>query len=94
MLDGRASRGEVPLRCVWTIEDRSGFRIYRRKVGCTLPYRLPRAGTQYVRLTVYDRYGLVDDLRRAISAGAQPSQAEPLSDRRYRATLVRRRQAR
>ncbi|MGH2975513.1 MAG: PKD domain-containing protein, partial [Solirubrobacterales bacterium] len=69
-LDGTASTGDGPLSCVWTIESRSGSRVYRRSTGCTFAYRIPR-GTEYVRLTVRDRYGASDSLRRVISGRTQ-----------------------
>ncbi|MGH3521811.1 MAG: hypothetical protein ACRDU4_03045, partial [Mycobacterium sp.] len=69
-LDGTPSKGEPPLSCTWTIESKSGSRIYKRVTGCTFAYKVPR-GTQYVRLTVRDPYGKSDSLRRAVTGQAQ-----------------------
>lgn len=96
LLDGTGSEGAPPLRCVWTVEDRSGSRVWQRRTGCWFRDRLPRSGVQYVRLTVRDSNGISDSLRQAIVIGgesfAQRSSMD--SSRYYRKAMVRGRRVR
>lgn len=64
-LNGLASRGARPISCTWTVKNRSGS-FLRRHRGCRLRFRVPRSGVRYVTLTVRDRDGDRDSLRRAI----------------------------
>jgi hypothetical protein len=95
VLSGAASKGDGALSCTWTIESKSGSRVYRRHTGCTFGFRIPRTGTRYVRLTVHDRYGNSDSLRRAVSAARQgaiaPSGAHRMHGRLRMAVLPARR---
>ena len=65
LLNGLGSRGARPISCVWTVKNRSGS-FLRRHRGCRLRFRVPRSGVRYVTLTVRDRNGDRDSLRRAI----------------------------
>ena len=65
-LDGTASQGAPPLRCVWTVENKKGTRVSQTRSKCKVRLRFRQAGRQYVRLTVQDGSGSTDSLRRAI----------------------------
>jgi hypothetical protein len=67
-LVGWSSQGAQPPACLWTIASGAGRQPYRRGPGCTFRIRVPRTGTRYVRLTVWDGYGSADSLLHAISA--------------------------
>jgi hypothetical protein len=86
--DGSQSQGEPPLSCTWTIENQSGSRIYKRVTGCSFAYKVSR-GTQYVRLTVRDRYGKSDSLRRAVTGQAQTTTATKTTKRLAKASVRR-----
>jgi hypothetical protein len=72
-LDGTASQGSRPLRCVWTIENSSGSRVSERKYGCRTSYRFRQAGTQYIRLTIRANDGQTDTLQRSIRVSGSTS---------------------
>ena len=65
-LGGWRSRGPAPLSCIWTVRRTSRGRAYRRHSGCSVHLRVPRSGTRYLRLTVWDGFGRRDSLQRAI----------------------------
>ncbi len=65
ILSGSGSRGAQPLACRWTVAGRS--RVFRRHRGCTLRFRMPRAGVRFVTLKVRDGLGRRDSLRRVAS---------------------------
>ena len=64
-LDGRGSRGNAPRTCVWSFENQDGSTVWGTQSGCHIERTFLIADTKYVRLTVTDADGDIDDDRKS-----------------------------
>ena len=71
-LDGRGSRGNAPRTCVWSFENQDGSTVWGTQSGCHIERTFLIADTKYVRLTVTDADGDIDDDRKSFGV-SQPA---------------------
>jgi hypothetical protein len=72
-LDGTGSKGDGPLTCSWSFEDRGGA-VWETRSGCRLPFTFEVPDTKYVKLTVTDADGEGDSNRQAFPVLTEPSE--------------------
>ena len=69
-LDGARSKGDGPISCTWSFEDRNGSTVFETLSSCTLRKAFKYAGVKYVKLTVRDSDGDISTNKQSFNVAA------------------------